>query len=118
MPVSLGIVLDTSGSMAGEKIEDGARRRSTGSCTTCSTNSDEMFLYRFSDDPVLRAGLDDRPRALIARARRASSPNGGTAMYDAVAEAVPLAQTGRNRKKALVVISDGNDTSSSRVAAR
>ena len=31
-------------------------------------------------------------------------------MYDAVAESVPLAQSGRNRKKALVVISDGNDT--------
>ena len=33
-------------------------------------------------------------------------------MYDAVAEAVPLAQRGQNRKKALVVISDGNDTGS------
>jgi Ca-activated chloride channel family protein len=33
-------------------------------------------------------------------------------MYDAVAEAVPLAQSGKNRKKALVIISDGNDTSS------
>jgi Ca-activated chloride channel family protein len=33
-------------------------------------------------------------------------------MYDAVAEAVPMAQGGKNRKKAVVVISDGNDTSS------
>jgi VWFA-related protein len=33
-------------------------------------------------------------------------------MYDAVAEAVPLAQEGQFRKKALVVISDGNDTGS------
>ena len=33
-------------------------------------------------------------------------------MYDAVAEALPLAQQGQNRKKALLVISDGNDTSS------
>ena len=39
-------------------------------------------------------------------------PRGGTALYDAVAEAVPLAQSGHNRKKALVIISDGNDTSS------
>ena len=38
--------------------------------------------------------------------------NGGTAMYDAVVEALPLAARGRNPKKALVVISDGNDTSS------
>jgi VWFA-related protein len=33
-------------------------------------------------------------------------------MYDAVAEAVPLADTGHNRKKAIVVISDGNDNRS------
>ena len=33
-------------------------------------------------------------------------------MYDTVAEAIPLAQQGQNRKKALVVISDGNDTTS------
>jgi Ca-activated chloride channel family protein len=33
-------------------------------------------------------------------------------MYDAVAEAVPMAQGGQNRKKAIVVISDGNDTNS------
>ena len=39
-------------------------------------------------------------------------PRGGTALYDAVAEAIPLAQSGHNRKKALVIISDGNDTSS------
>ena len=33
-------------------------------------------------------------------------------MYDAVAEAVPLADQGTNRKKAILVISDGNDTNS------
>ena len=40
------------------------------------------------------------------------TPNGGTAMYDAVADALPLTQQGQNRKKALLVISDGNDTAS------
>ncbi len=39
-------------------------------------------------------------------------------MYDAVSEAVPIASQGRHRKKALVIISDGNDTSSqTRVSA-
>ena len=33
-------------------------------------------------------------------------------MYDAIADAVPLAQEGKNRKKAVLVISDGNDTNS------
>ncbi len=51
-------------------------------------------------------------RALLSRALGRIVPNGGTAMYDAVAEAIPLAEEGRNRKKALLLISDGNDTSS------
>ena len=38
-------------------------------------------------------------------------------MYDAVADAVPLAQTGRHRKKALLIISDGNDTNSETTVA-
>jgi Ca-activated chloride channel family protein len=45
------------------------------------------------------------------------TPNGGTAMYDAVADAAPLAQTGRHRKKALLIISDGNDTNSQTTVA-
>jgi VWFA-related protein len=40
------------------------------------------------------------------------SPNGGTAMFDAVTDAVPLLAKGHNTKKALVVISDGRDTAS------
>ena len=51
-------------------------------------------------------------RAAVAQALGTVRPSGGTAIYDAVAEAVPLAQSGSRRKKALVVISDGNDTSS------
>jgi Ca-activated chloride channel family protein len=39
--------------------------------------------------------------------------SGGTALYDAVVEALPVAAEGRNRKKALLIISDGNDTNSS-----
>jgi VWFA-related protein len=48
----------------------------------------------------------------VGRALGSVSPFGGTAMYDTVGEAIPLFQTGTRRKKALVVISDGNDTSS------
>ena len=55
--------------------------------------------------------MDDR-RSRIATALARIRPRGATALYDAVIEALPLAQTGRHRKKALVVISDGNDTNS------
>jgi len=110
VPVSLGVVLDTSSSMAGEKI-DAARRAIEGFLTDLSDPEDEFFLYRFSDDPVLLQGWTSDRRAM-SRAIGKANAKGGTALYDAVAEALPLAMQGKNRKKAIVVISDGNDTSS------
>ena len=70
-----------------------------------------MFLYRFDSRAELVQGWT-RIAAPSPRRSGTVQPNGGTAIYDAVAEAVPLAQSGTRRKKALVVISDGNDTSS------
>src|SRR5438034_494 len=110
VPVSLGIVLDTSGSMAGSKIQE-AQRALNRFLFDLLDKEDEIFLYRFSNYPVLLQGWTS-DRQLLGRVLDRVSPNGGTAMYDAVSEAVPLAQEGQFRKKALVVISDGNDTGS------
>ena len=109
-PVSLGIVVDTSGSMAGEKWS-AAVNSIDRFFRTLDDELNEFFLYRFSANPDLVADwTTDRDR--LANAIGRIHPNGGTAMYDAVAEAVPMAQSGQNRKKAVVIISDGNDTSS------
>jgi Ca-activated chloride channel family protein len=110
VPVSLGIALDSSGSMAGTKME-AARTALVRFVDDLLNREDELFLYRFSSYPSLVQGwTNDRRRLLVALDR--ITPNGGTAMYDAVSESIPLAQQGRNKKKALVLISDGNDTSS------
>jgi len=109
-PVSLGIIVDTSGSMAGEKWS-AAVNSIDRFFRTMNDPQDEFFLYRFSANADLVADWTrDRDRLSYAIGR--VHPNGGTAMYDAVAEAVPMAQSGANRKKAVVIISDGNDTSS------
>ena len=110
VPVSLGIALDTSGSMAGDKMS-AARGAIDRLLYELIDMEDEIFVYLFSNYPrLLQTWTTDR--RLLTSALGRVTPNGGTAMYDAVAEAVPLAQQGKNRKKALVVISDGNDTSS------
>ena len=110
VPVSLGIVLDTSGSMVGEKWGSAMGALDRFLFDLLDPN-DEVFLYTFNADPVLvQDWTTDRQR--VSRALGRIHPSGGTALLDAVAEAVPLAQTGRNRKKAVVIISDGNDTSS------
>ena len=91
----------------------GARARSIASSSTCSIDDDEIFLYRFSNDADAAPGLDERSPAAdrgrsariiaerrhgdVRRGRRGDSARGSAAS---------------NRKKALLVISDGNDTSS------
>jgi len=110
VPVSLGIALDTSGSMLGEKIA-AAQAALNRFLFDLLGKQDEVFLYRFDGRPELVQGWTEDRQAL-ARALGTIRPNGGTAIYDTVAEAGPLAQSGTRRKKALVLISDGNDTSS------
>ena len=110
VPVSLGLALDTSGSMAGERIA-AAQNAVNRFLYDLLGEQDEVFLYRFDSRPSLVRGWTDDRRS-VGRALGSVSANGGTAMYDTVAEAIPLFQSGTRRKKALVVISDGNDTSS------
>ena len=110
VPVSLGIALDTSGSMVGTKIQE-AQTALDRFLYDLLDKDDEIFLYRFSNVPMLLQGWT-RDRQLLSRVLGRITPNGGTAMYDAVADAIPLTQQGQNRKKALLVISDGNDTAS------
>ena len=110
VPVSLGIALDTSGSMAGNKIQS-AQEALNRFLYDLLDKQDEIFLYRFSNSPVLLQGWT-RDRSLLSRVLGRLAPNGGTAMYDCIAEAIPLSLKGENLKKALLVISDGNDTSS------
>ena len=109
-PVSLGLVVDTSGSMQGEKW-GAAVNAIDRFLRMMPDESDEFFMWRFSGNADLVSDWSrDRDRLAMAIGR--IHPNGGTAMYDAAAEAVPMAQSGQNRKKAVVIISDGNDTSS------
>ena len=110
VPVSLGLVVDTSGSMEGEKWVS-ARQALNRFLFQLLDRDDEVFLYRFDNQPELIEGwTTDRERIATGLAR--IRPRGATSLYDAVAAAVPLAQTGRHRKKAIVIISDGNDTNS------
>ncbi len=110
VPVSLGIVLDGSGSMAGEKMLSArdAIRRFLGQLLS---EDDEVFLYAFHSDVELVHDWT-RDKESVSKSLRRVLPSGGTAMYDGVAEAVPMAQAGQNPKKAVVLISDGNDTDS------
>jgi VWFA-related protein len=115
VPVSLGIALDTSGSMMGEKIE-AARAALNRFLFDLLGDDDEIFLYQFSDEPRLVQGWT-RNRQTLGRELGRMQTHGGTAIYDTLVEALPLARTGQHSKKALLLISDGNDTSSAATMA-
>jgi VWFA-related protein len=110
VPVSLGLVLDASGSMAGEKMS-AAKRAVNRFLEELLGPQDEVFLFRFDSRVTLLSDWTEDRRA-VARVLGSVKPAGGTALYDAVAAAVPLGESGTRRKKALVVISDGNDQNS------
>jgi Ca-activated chloride channel family protein len=110
VPVSLGIALDTSGSMTPDKMS-AARGAIDRFIYDLLGPDDELFFMQFANRPdMVQDWTTDRRR--ISRAVASVGSAGGTAMYDAIADAVPVAQSGKNRKKALLVISDGNDTNS------
>lgn len=107
-PVSLGLVVDTSGSMR-DKIERArqALRRFVDSIKP----GDEVFVAEFNVQPVLLQDFTDS-RLLLTQAISLLRPAGGTALYDAILDGVRRIKRGRHQKKALVVLSDGMDTAS------
>jgi len=109
-PVSLGIALDTSGSMTSDKMS-AARAAIDRFVYDLLGPDDELFFLQFANQSrIVQDWTTDR-RA-ISRAVGRATANGGTALYDAIADGVPMADVGRHSKKALLVISDGNDTNS------
>lgn len=108
IPVSLGIVFDTSGSMV-DKIE-GVQDAVLHFIQTTNPD-DDIFLLRFSSSiRIAQEFTDDRKR--LKRAVGSLHPRGATALYDAAIRGLEYLQGGRNKKKALLLITDGNDTSS------
>src|SRR5215510_8741151 len=95
VPVSIGILLDTSGSMdrkirtAVEAVERFSRR---------IHENDDIFLITFSGRPVLRQDFtDDRDK--ISQALQHITPTGGTALYDALSEGLSKIRYGRHYKR-------------------
>jgi Ca-activated chloride channel family protein len=110
VPVSLGIILDASGSMTSDKLST-AKAAIDRFIFDLLGKDDELFFMEFANHPRLTQQWT-RDRRLISRAADRVSSSGGTALYDAIADALPFASAGENRKKALLVISDGNDSNS------
>ncbi len=107
-PVSLGFLVDTSGSME-NKISRArhALRRFFASVKS----GDEVFLEAFSDQTRMVQEFTDSKELLddgVSQLR----PNGGTALYDTLLDGLRHIKRGRHQKQALVLLTDGLDEGS------
>ena len=110
VPLSLGIVLDISESMYGQRIED-ARFALNRFLLDLLDPSDEVFLVAFNHEPKLEASWTSEPRRLIHRLDDIR-PFGATAIYDAMLASLPMLESRSHQRAAIVLISDGSDTAS------
>lgn len=108
-PVSIGILFDVSGSMSTEKINKA--RHALGRFINTSHPNDEYFLIAFNSRAQL---LMDRSRDGEAVLRKLTlvEPQKNTALYDAVYLGTERVTRGVHQKKAILIISDGQDNSS------
>jgi VWFA-related protein len=109
VPVSLGLLIDNSGSMRPlrAKVEAAAL-----TFARASNPLDEVFVMNFADKVSLDVPLTGDRRALEAGIARVDSI-GGTAMRDAVDRAETyLTEHATKDRKVLLVITDGNDNAS------
>ncbi|MFB3854222.1 MAG: VWA domain-containing protein [Vicinamibacterales bacterium] len=110
LPVSLGILVDVSDSMYGQRIAD-ARRAIDRFVVDLLDAEDEAFLMTFNHGWELLARWTRPPKALAGRLE-AVRPFGSTALYDALAAAGRQIPRRRHQRCGIVVISDGADTAS------
>jgi Ca-activated chloride channel family protein len=108
VPVSMGILLDLSGSMRG-KIDQ--VKKAALEFIRASNRQDQVFLIGFNEEVELlqefTSDIDE-----ITDSLDNTVVTGGTAVYDATYLGVQKAHTGTKPKKAVVVITDGEDRDS------
>ena len=109
VPVSMGIIVDNSGSMNGKRSRVAAAALEL---VKQSNPDDEVFIVNFNDDTHIDQVLTNDVKKLQAALARMES-RGGTAMRDALSQSIDyVKKNGKKDKKVLVVVTDGNDNSS------
>ena len=110
IPVTMGIVIDDSGSMKEKRQSVNA---SAVTFVKTSNPSDQVFVVNFNDVYYLdtpgdfASNIEDLKSALDKIDSR-----GGTALYDAVYASIDHLKLGNRDKKVLLVITDGEDNAS------
>jgi VWFA-related protein len=107
-PLLIGILVDTSGSMR-ERLE----QAQTAACGFLKTlrEEDRAFVVDF-DERVFLIEEPTNDFDSACKAIKTTTPVGGTAMFDAMNAAYRVIHEPKAERRALIVLSDGEDTES------
>jgi Ca-activated chloride channel homolog len=107
-PISVGLLLDTSKSMANKFVTE---RAAAEEFFKNANPQDDYFVITFADQPKLLTtsiqSIEDMQQTLTG-----STPDGHTALLDAIYLALARMQSARYQRRALLIISDGADNHS------
>ena len=107
-PVSIGLIVDMSGSMANkiEKIREAIRQF----CQEANPQ-DEFFMITFADSPQLAADFTNQPDD-VENNLLLTQPKGRTSLLDAIYMGLRKMHDARYPRRALLILSDGGDNHS------
>jgi VWFA-related protein len=114
LPASVGLIVDSSGSMLDKRTEV---VNAALSFVAASNPEDEMFVINFNEHAYagLPAPMAFTQNAIVMRGALLRTPPAGyTALYDALTLGIEHLTAGTRARKALVVLSDGGDNASRR----
>jgi Ca-activated chloride channel family protein len=107
IPLSILVLLDTSGSMAGNKL-DNARKSLIHFLKRLNPGDEAMLMTFQTRSQVIQGFTKDAGR--IRNELRHLEGDGSTALYDTILTALDKIQEAHNRRRALLLISDGINT--------
>lgn len=110
IPVSLGLVIDNSGSMRDKRAKVAAAAQDL---VKDSNKDDEVFVVNFNDDAFLDTPDFTNDIKVLEQALTKIDSRGGTAMRDAIRMSIGhIKAKAKKDKKVILVVTDGNDNAS------
>ena len=115
-PAAIGVAIDVSRSMAGPPLA--AAKKAAASFVNAKRKADSMSIYSFGHEANPVHGLDTDINALGSSMNQVTlDTEQGTALYDSVIQASSELGTAPTLTKVLVVLTDGDDTTHTKLAA-
>jgi Ca-activated chloride channel family protein len=108
VPVSIGVLIDISGSLQ-DKLRQSLQ--TVRAIARSLSNEDEMFVVTFNSHAEVRQKFTNNPEE-IQRSLGDIRAKGETAVYDAISLGLREMQTAKHQRQILLLVSDGFDTRS------